>query len=239
MSEPKYRRVLLKLSGEALSGAGEFGVDAEAIRFVVGELAPLVGRRVEVGVVIGGGNFLRGRQLRALPAVERTTADTMGMLATTMNALALRDALNAADVPAVAMGTITRQAVCEPFVRRHALTHLRAGRVVILAGGTGSPFFTTDTCAALRAAELDAEVLLKATKVNGVFTADPATDPDARRLERLDFNEMLAGQYGVMDMTAVSLCMESRIPVVVFQFDQPGNILKVVAGESVGTTIGF
>lgn len=236
--EPVYKRVLLKVSGEGLARPGEFGIDEDALTATGREIAPLVEMGVEVAVVIGGGNFFRGRQVAHSQRIQRVTADTIGMLATTMNALAMRDCLASLGIQAVVMGTITREAVSEPFVQRNAVAHLKAGRVVLLAGGTGSPFFTTDTGAALRAAELDADALLKATKVDGVFTDDPMTNPQAERYSRLSYQEALSRQLGVMDMAAFSLCMESNIPVVVFKLTEPGNIARVVTGEDVGTTVG-
>jgi len=235
--EPKYRRIVLKVSGEGLARIGHFGIDEEALVATTGEIAPLVGMGVQVAVVIGGGNFFRGRQVIDSERIGRVTADTMGMLATTMNALALRDCLESVDVPARVMGTVTTGTVCEPYVARKALDHLEHDRVVLLAGGTGSPYFTTDTCAALRAAELEADAVLKATKVDGVFSDDPMTNPDAERFSALTYHQMLTRQLTVMDMTAVSLCQDANIPVVVFKLTESGNIVRVVRGEDVGTTI--
>ncbi len=236
-NEPTYRRVLLKVSGEGLVRPGRFGLDEGALAETAAEIAPLPQRGVQVAVVLGGGNFFRGRQAANNRRLERTTADTIGMLATTMNALALRDCLESMDVPARVMGTVTTPAVCQPYIRRKAIDHLEHGRVVIMAGGTGSPFFTTDTCAALRAAELGADALLKATKVDGVFSADPESDPKAKRFDRLSYHEVLTRQLGVMDLTAVSLCMEVDIPVIVLKLLEPGNIVRAVFGENVGTMI--
>ena len=235
--EVKYRRVVLKLSGEGLTSPGGVGVDERAMVAVGGEIAELAACGVQTAVVIGGGNFLRGRQLRDSKRISRTTADTMGMLATSMNALALRDCLESVAVPTRVMGTVTTPAVCQPYIRRKAIDHLENGRVVLLAGGTGSPYFTTDTCAALRAAELGAEVLMKATKVDGVFSDDPETNPDAERFERLTYQEVLARQLGVMDLTAVSLCMEAKIPVIVYRFADAGSSVRLARGEAVGTMI--
>ena len=233
----EYRRVLLKISGQGLVSPGGFGIDEQAMAATAAEIGPLVKSGVQLAIVIGGGNFFRGRQLRSSDRISHVTADTMGMLATTMNALALRDCLESANVPACAMGTITTPAVCQPYVCREAIAHLDNGRVVILAGGTGSPYFTTDTCAALRAAELHADVFLKATKVDGVFSEDPELSPDAERFDRLTYHEVLTRKLGVMDLTAVSLCMESRIPVVVYRFSDPGNTARAVRGEQIGTII--
>ncbi len=234
--KPKYKRIVLKLSGEAVARPGHFGVDEEALAAAAAEITPLIERGVEVALVMGGGNFFRGRQLADSKRIGRTTADTIGMLATTMNSLALRDCLEAAGVPARVMGTVTTPTVCEPYIARKAIDHLEHHRVVILAGGTGSPFFTTDTAAALRAAELGA-ALLKATKVDGVFSADPERHKDAKRFARLTYHEVLKQRLGVMDLTAVSLCMEARVPLVVFKFTTVGNTLRAVLGEDVGTTI--
>lgn len=234
---PPYRRVLLKISGEAFCTPGGFGIDPDRLRALVDELIGLRDLDVQVGLVAGGGNFLRGKTLALEDMVPRATADAMGMLATVMNALALRDAVERAGWPARVLSAVPTPGFCEQYNRHRALYHLDNGRLTILAGGTGSPFFTTDTCAALRASELDADVLLKATKVDGVFDADPAVNPDARKIDRLTYGEVLARQLGVMDLAAVSLCMESRIPVVVFNMTVHGNLAAAVRGEDVGTTI--
>ncbi len=235
--QPKYRRILLKVSGEGLARAGRFGIDEEALVSTAAEIVPLAKMGVQVALVIGGGNFFRGRQVSDSNRIERVTADTMGMLATTMNALALRDCLESEGVQARAMGTVTTPAVCQPYIARKAIDHLQNGRIVLLAGGTGSPFFTTDTCAALRASELGADAVLKATKVDGVFSADPMTHPDAERYSTLTYHEVLTRQLGVMDMTAISMCMEAAIPIIVFKLGEPGNIARVVCGEDIGTTV--
>lgn len=235
--QPKYRRVLLKISGEALSGDEGFGLVAGALEASAREIAAVAEAGVQTAVVVGGGNFIRGRQMAHLAVIGRASADMMGMLGTTINAIALAEQLRALGVDAVATGTVTTAQVCEPYTRRDALAHLQAGRIVVLAGGTGSPFFSTDTCAALRAAELDVEMICKATKVDGVFTADPVTDPSAEKFQTLTFAEMLSRQLGVMDLSAASMCQESKIPVMVFKFAEPGNMMKVVCGEPVGTVI--
>ncbi len=237
MSEPKYKRVLLKLSGESLCLPPDGGIAPEALASVVGEIAPLVQMGVQTAIVIGGGNFLRGRDLANNPNIHRTTADYMGMLATVMNAVALRDTLDSAGLPARVLSAIPVPAICEPFIRRQAMRHFQKGRIVILAGGTGSPFFTTDTCAALRACEIEAEVLLKATKVDGVFDSDPAQNPGAKRYSRLTYNQVIQDRLGVMDLTAVSMCMDNRIPIIVFRVTAPGNLAAVVCGEDVGTLV--
>jgi uridylate kinase len=234
---PRYRRVLVKLSGESLSGAGQFGMDARAVSFLLDEIAPVAETGVELALVVGGGNFLRGRDLAAGPAVERVTADYMGMLATVINALLLRDSLAERGIPARVMSAIPMTTVCETFTRQRAMHHLGEGRVVLLAAGTGSPFFTTDVCAALRASELAADVLMKATKVDGVFDSDPAQNPNARKYDRLSYQQVLADRLGVMELAAVSMCMEQRLPILVFQISRPGNLARAVAGESVGTLI--
>jgi uridylate kinase len=233
----KYKRVVLKLSGEGLVRPGGFGIDEEALASTADELAPIARRGVQLAIVIGGGNFFRARQIQDHSRITRMTADTMGMLATSMNALALRDCLEADGLQVRVMGTVTRPEVCEPYILRKAIDHLDHQRVVILAGGTGSPYFTTDTCAALRAAELGAQAVLKATKVDGVFSDDPQKNPKARKFDTLTYEEVLARKLGVMDLTAVSLCMESRIPVIVYRFAQPGNTLRAVTGKAVGTLI--
>ena len=233
----RYRRVLVKISGEALCAPGGFGIDPASVEAVVAELVPVHEMGAQLALVVGGGNFLRGRTLADAEFIQRPTADAMGMLATVMNGLALQDALEHRGVPARVLSAIPTAGVCEPYVRRRALRHLEKGCVVVLVGGTGSPFFTTDTCAALRASELAADVLLKATKVDGVFEADPVAHPDARKLERLTYAQVLAKQLGVMDLAAVSLCMESHIPVIVFRLATPGSLIAAVRGETVGTMI--
>ncbi len=232
-----YRRVLLKISGEAFCAAGGFGIDPEAVGAVTDELAGVHEAGAEIGLVVGGGNFLRGKVFSQAGFVERATADSMGMLATVLNALALADALEARGLPAVATSAVPVGDFCERFSRRRALEHLGAGRIVILAGGTGQPFFTTDTCAALRACQLGADVLLKATKVDGVFEADPVASPQAKKFDSLTYGEVLARQLGVMDLAAVSLCMESQIPVIVFRLATRGNLAAAVRGEPVGTIV--
>jgi len=232
-----YRRVLIKISGEAFCGPDGFGLDRQAIEAIAGELAGLCEMQVQVGLVVGGGNFLRGKTLAAGEFIPRATADAMGMLATVMNGLALSEALAGRGVPARVLSAIPMDRVCESFTRARALSHLEKGRLLILVGGTGSPFFTTDTCAALRANEIAAEVLLKATKVDGVFEADPVTHPQARKFDRLTYGEVLARQLGVMDLAAVSLCMGSGIPVIVFRLATPGNLTRAVQKQAVGTII--
>ena len=235
--EAAYRRVLLKVSGEAFCAPGGFGIEPAALEALVGELAGAREIGVQLAMVPGGGNFFRGRTLAQGGTIDRPTADAMGMLATVMNALALADALEAGGIPARATSAVAVGEMCEPFDRRRVIEHLEAGRVVLLGGGTGQPFFTTDTCAALRACQIGADVLFKATKVDGVFEADPATHPQAAKFDRLTYSEVLSRQLGVMDLAAVSLCMESRIPVVVFKLDKPGNLAAAMRGEPVGTLV--
>jgi len=236
-SEPKYDRIILKLTGESLAAPGEGGVDTAALEAVAAEIRPVLEMGTQVGVVIGGGNFHRGRDLAGNPHVQRATADCMGMLATVMNALALRDALDSLGMPARLYGAFEVMGICERFYRTEAIEAMETGHVVVLAGGTGSPFVSTDTCAALRANELNANAVLKATKVDGVFDKDPLTNPDAKRYTRLTYGQVLHEQLGVMDLTAVTMCMEGGIPIVVFKMAEPGNLARVVAGEDVGTVI--
>ncbi len=234
---PRYKRVLLKISGEGMCSVGGFGIDPAAVSAVVGEIHPLVEMGVQVGLVIGGGNFIRGRDLADDPHIHRVTADNMGMLATVINAIALQDAMESHGVRACVLSAIPMPQICDPFITRDAVKHLEEGRVVVMAAGTGSPFFTTDMCAALRANEVNAEVVLKATKVDGVFDADPLTHPNAKKYDRLSYQKVLADRLGVMDLTAISMCMESRIPIIVLQLTNKGNLLKAVRGEQVGTII--
>lgn len=237
MGKPKYGRVILKISGEGLCRPGGFGLDPEELRRIADETSAVAATGVELAIVVGGGNFIRGGTLAEAGHVQRATGDYMGMLATCINAMALQDTLEEMGVPTRVLSAIEATAVAEPFIRRRAIRHLEKGRIVILAGGTGNPYFTTDTCAALRASELGAEVLMKATKVDGVFSADPETDPSAHRFDHLTYTEVLQKQLKVMDMAAVSLCMDNRIPIIVFNLKKPGNIARVVAGETLGTTI--
>ena len=236
--QAKYKRILLKLSGEALGAAGEGGFDPAAIEFTVRELGALVQAGVQVGLVIGGGNILRGRDLKGLKAIARVTGDYMGMLATIMNGIALRDSLQSAGIKATVLSSIHDVRICEPFSATRATELLQSGHVVIFAGGTGSPFFTTDTCAALRASEVGADVLMKATTVDGVYDSDPRKNPAAKKYDRLSYDKVLADRLGVMDLTAISICMESRLPILVFRFAQSGNLAAAVIGENVGTVIG-
>src|SRR6188508_1539839 len=234
--QPAYKRILLKLSGEALMGEQQFGVDPAVATRIAGDVAEIRQLGVEVAIVIGGGNIFRGMAASA-KGMDRTTADNMGMLATVMNALALQDALEHQGVQTRVATGIEMRTIAEPFIRRRAIRHLEKGRVVILAAGTGSPYFTTDTAAALRAMEIKAEVILKGTKVDGIYTADPVLDPTATLYDRISYLQVLQERLQVMDATAISLCMDNRMPIVVFNLKTPGNIRRVVMGEPVGTTV--
>ena len=234
---PPYRRVLLKLSGEAMCAPGGSGVDADALSAIATQIKGACEQSVQIALVVGGGNFLRGKALAEAGHISRVAADAMGMLATVMNGLALGEALRRQGLSVRVHSAVPTPGFCEPYVRGRADRHLNEGRVVVLAGGTGSPFFSTDTCAALRACELGADALLKATKVDGVFDADPAANPGARKFDRLTYAEVLARRLGVMDLAAISLCMESRIPVVVFRLDVAGHLAAAARGEPVGTIV--
>jgi uridylate kinase len=235
-ASPKYRRVLLKLSGEALMGGQSFGLDAEVVRGIASEIRDVHALGVEIAVVVGGGNIIRG-VTASHRGLDRVTGDNMGMLATVINALALQDALEKLNVPTRVQTAIEIRAVAEPVIRRRALRHLEKGRVVIFAAGTGNPFFTTDSAAALRANEIHADVLLKATRVDGVYTADPKKDPKAELLERVTYHQVLERDLRVMDAAAISLCRDNDLPIVVFNLTMPGNIGRVVRGERVGSTV--
>ncbi|MFI5271901.1 MAG: UMP kinase [Ktedonobacterales bacterium] len=235
-SPAPYTRVLLKLSGEALMGEQGYGIDTDVLRYLADELAPVVRGGTEVAIVIGGGNILRGKTAAAA-GMDRAQADYMGMLATAINALALQDALESRGIATRVQTGISMPEVAEPFIRRRAIRHLEKGRAVILAAGTGNPFFTTDTAAALRAVELDCQVLLKATKVDGVYNADPLRDPNARRYAEIDYMRALNMGLEVMDSTALSLCKDNRLPIVVFTLHEPGNIAAIVRGERRGTEV--
>jgi uridylate kinase len=229
-----YHRVLLKLSGEAFAPATGSGISDASTGLVARQLAEVVDIGIQPAVVVGGGNIWRGRQA---PGIERNRADYMGMLATIMNALALQDALEKIHVPTRVQSAIAMTQVAEPFLPLRAIRHLEKGRVVIFAAGLGVPYFSTDTCAAQRALEINADALLKGTKVDGVYTADPVLDPTADRIEALGYSDFLREGYGVMDATAVSLCMENKLPILVFNLRDEGNIRRVAAGEQIGTTI--
>jgi uridylate kinase len=235
-SEPRYGRILLKLSGEALLGDRSYGVDPAFCAFIAGQVASVHATGVQVGVVVGGGNIFRG-MAAAAKGMDRATGDYIGMLATVMNGLALQDAIERTGLVTRVMSAIAMNEVAEPYIRRRAVRHLEKGRVTIFVAGTGNPYFTTDTAAALRAVEIGAEVLLKATKVDGVYDADPMTNPNARRFDRLAYGDLLRDGLRVMDAAAVSLCMENDLPIVVFDLNRPDNIARVARGEPVGTLI--
>ena len=233
---PRYRRILLKVSGEALLGDRPYGVDPAFCSFIAAQVADVQALGVEVAIVVGGGNIFRG-MAAAAKGMDRATGDYIGMLATAMNALALQDAIEKAGVPTRVMSAIAMNEIAEPYIRRRAQRHLEKGRVVIFAAGTGNPYFTTDTAAALRAVEIGAEVILKATKVDGVYDSDPLKDPAAVRHDHLTYADVLNGRLQVLDATAVSLCMENDLPIIVFDLNRPDNIRRVASGEPVGTRI--
>jgi uridylate kinase len=235
-ARPVYRRVVLKLSGEALAGRQGYGIDPEVLLRIADELRSVAALGVETAVVIGGGNIFRGVAASA-GGMDRATADYMGMLATVINALALQDALEKAGLQTRVLSAIEMRAVAEPYIRRRAIRHLEKGRIVIFAAGTGNPFFTTDTAGALRAVEIGADVILKATKVDGIYSADPKRDTSAQRLPRVNYAEVLTRGLEVMDATAISLCMENKLPIVVFDLTVPDNIRRIVLGEPVGSLV--
>jgi uridylate kinase len=233
----RYRRIMLKLSGEALMGSQSFGIEPKVVQTIAEELAAVVELGVQVAIVVGGGNIIRGVSAHE-QGIDRITGDSMGMLGTVINALALSSALEQVGVPTRVQTAIDMHQVAEPFIRRRAIRHLEKQRVVVFAAGTGNPFFTTDSAAALRANEIHAEVLMKATKVDGVYTADPVTDADAVLVPRLDYQEVLQRGLRVMDAAAISLCMESQIPIQIFNIHKPGILKRVVLGEDMGSLIG-
>ena len=236
MPAPAYKRILLKLSGEALMGEQSFGIDPAVANQIAREIAEVQALGVQTAIVIGGGNIFRGLTASAR-GLDRATADYMGMLATVINGLALSDAIERLGTETRLVTAIEMREVAEPFIRRRALRHLDKGRVVVFAAGTGNPYFTTDTAAALRAMEIRAEVILKATKVDGVFTADPHIDPTATRIDSVSYLEVLERQLKVMDATAISLCMDNQLPIVVFNLLTPGNIKRAVLGEKIGSVV--
>jgi uridylate kinase len=231
-----YRRVLLKISGEALAGKQGYGIDPETIGGIAEEIREVIDMGVQLAVVIGGGNIFRGLAASA-GGMDRATGDYMGMLATVINALALQNAVEKAGVPTRVLSAIEMRAVSEPYIRRRAIRHLEKGRVVVFAAGTGNPFFTTDTAGALRAVEIGAEALLKASKVDGIYTSDPVKDPKAVKLARVGYIHPLNRGLEVMDTTAISLCMDNKLPIVVFDLTRRGNIRRIVAGEAVGSVV--
>ncbi len=232
--EPKYKRIILKLSGEALGGSKGFGLDEATLISIGKQIKTIVDLGVQIAVVVGGGNFWRGRSSKTM---DRATADYMGMLATVINSLALQDALESVDVPTRVQTAIEMREVAEPYIRRKAIAHLNKNIVVIFAAGTGNPFFSTDTTAALRAAEIEAEIILLAKKVDAVYDDDPIDNPDAKKLDHISYIEVLNKGLGVMDATAASLCMDNKIPIHVFGLNEQGNMLKAIYGEKIGTLI--
>ena len=237
MEECQYKRVLLKLSGESFCRPGQFGIDGAALESIAERVAEICKLGPQVAVVVGAGNILRGEAFSKTSHIPRNTADYMGMLATIINACALQETLEKLGQPTRVLSAIEVAAICEPFLRRKALRHLELGRVTILAGGTGNPFFTTDTCAALRASELDADLLIKATKVDGVYTDDPKKNPEAELLTELSFDDVLTRGLRIMDHAAISLCRDNNIPIVVLNIFKKGNITRAICGEPVGTRI--
>jgi uridylate kinase len=235
-STPVYKRILLKLSGEALVGDHQFGIDPAVASRIAGDIAEIQSLGVETAVVIGGGNIFRGLAASA-KGMDRATADYMGMLATVINALALQDALEHQGVVTRVVSAIEMRAVAEPFIRRRAIRHLEKGRVVVFAAGTGNPYFTTDTTAALRAMEMKADVILKGTKVDGIYSADPLIHPDATRFERISYLEVIDQGLKVMDSTAITLCMDNRLPIIVFDLRTAGNLRRTIMGEPVGSIV--
>ncbi|KYO65782.1 MULTISPECIES: UMP kinase [Thermovenabulum] len=234
MQKLKYNRIVLKISGEALAGEKGFGIDQEVVDSIAEEIKEIRKYGISVAVVVGGGNIWRGRNY---PQLDRATADYMGMLATVINALALQDALEKRNIETRVQTAIEMRAIAEPYIRRRAIRHLEKGRVVIFAAGTGNPFFSTDTAAALRAAEIEADVILLAKRVDGVYDSDPLKNPNAQKFESLDYIDILNMGLGVMDSTATSLCMDNKIPIIVFGLNQPGNIVKAALGENIGTFV--
>ena len=232
-----YQRVLLKLSGEALMGDLGYGIDPKVVADIAQEVADVVAQGVQLAIVVGGGNIFRGVKASAA-GMDRATADYIGMIATVMNAMTLQDALEQIDIPTRVLTAIAMQEVAEPYIRRRAIRHLEKGRVVIFGAGSGNPFLITDTTAALRAAEIDAEVVFKATKVDGVYDADPVLQPNARRYQSLTYAHVLAKDLKVMDSTAIALCKDNNIPIMVFNLSVPGNIVRAIKGEPVGTIVG-
>jgi uridylate kinase len=236
MTTPKYHRIVLKLSGEALAGEKGFGIDLEIVNSIASQAKEVLDLEVQIAVVVGGGNFWRGA-IGSHSGIDRSTADYMGMLATVINSLALQDAFEKHGIPTRVQTAIEMRQIAEPYIKRRATRHLEKNRIVIFAAGTGNPYFSTDTAAALRAAEIEADIILKATKVDGVYSADPKKDPGAIRFENLEFMDVLQQRLQVMDSTATSLCMDTKIPIVVFNLNEVGNIRRIVLGEKIGTIV--
>jgi len=237
LEKPSYRRILLKLSGEALMGQQAYGIDGKVLSGLSSEIREVASLGVQVALVVGGGNIFRGIRTSREFGIDRASADYMGMLATVINSLALQDMLERDGMTTRVLSAIEMRAIAEPYIRRRALRHLEKGRVVIFASGTGNPYFTTDTAAALRAMEINADAILKATKVDGVYDRDPMVDPKARKFARLSYIDVLRKNLKVMDATAISLCMDNDLPIVVFNLTKRGNILKVVLGKAIGTVV--
>ena len=237
MAKSKYNRVLLKLSGESFCGPGKFGIDGSALKSLAERISEICKLGPQIAVVVGAGNFIRGETFSRTSHIPRNTADYMGMLATIINACALQETLEKSGQPTRVLSAIEVAAMCEPFIRRRAIRHLELGRVAILAGGTGNPFFTTDTCAALRAAELDVDILIKATKVDGVYSDDPENNPDAELFEELSYDGVLKKDLKVIDHSAITLCRDNNIPIIVLNIFKKGNMAKAICGEQVGTLI--
>ena len=234
----KYQRILLKLSGEALMGDKQFGIDNSRLVQYAHEIKAVWEKGIEVAIVVGGGNIFRGVQAEQ-GGMERTQGDYMGMLATMINSMALQSALESAGVPTRLQSAIEMKQICEPFIKRRAVRHLEKSRVVIFGAGTGNPFFTTDTAASLRAIEIEADVVLKGTRVDGIYTADPEKDPTATKYDTVTFNEVYEKGLNVMDMTAFTLCNENKLPIIIFDMNKEGNLLKLVSGENIGTKVEF
>lgn len=237
MKKPIYKKIILKLSGEAFQGKGRYGIDWDALASIAAQIKEIKSLGVEVALVVGAGNIFRGAKASSKSGMDRVTADYMGMLATVINGLALQDALEKENVPTRVQTAIQMQELAEPYIRRRAQRHLERRRVVIFAAGTGNPYFTTDTTAALRAMEMNADVILKATKVDGIYSSDPMKNKKARRFRRLTYMDILKKSLKVMDATAVSLCMEAKIPIIVFNLTKKGNIKKIILGEKIGTVV--
>jgi len=237
VAKSKYKRVLLKLSGESFCVPGGFGIDGAQLESIARRVQQLCKLGAEVAIVVGGGNFLRGESFSKISNIPRNTADYMGMLATIINGCALQETLEKLGQPTRVLSAIEVASICEPFIRRRALSHLERGRVTILAGGTGNPFFTTDTCAALRATELDADLIIKATKVEGVYSDDPEKNSKAKLFKKLSYDDVLRQNLRIMDHSAISLCRDNKIPIVVLNIFKKGNIAKAICGEEVGTLI--
>jgi uridylate kinase len=237
LQNPRYKRIVLKLSGEALAGSSGYGIDPKTLVSIASQVVDVVKQGVEVAIVVGGGNIWRGVAGSA-QGIERATADYMGMLATEINALALQDVLEKQSLGVRVMTAIEMKEIAEPYIRRRAIRHLEKGRVIIFAAGTGNPYFSTDTAAALRSAEIEAEVILMAKKVDGVYDSDPVKNPDAKKFSFLGYIDVLNKGLGVMDSTAASLCMDNKIPIIVFDLMEDGNILRAVMGENIGTYVG-